>query len=265
MYDQARRLGIPLLAGSSVPLAERRPATEMPADARVVEAVAIHGGGRETYDFHGLELLQSMIEARRGGETGISRVEFLTGPAFEKARNAGRWSGDLVAAAMAAERDAGTSRQQRPGRRGGALLAEEPEGNHALLVTYKDGTRGAVLKIGNTSDRWNFACRLEGQPQPLAVAFYNGPWGNLNLFSALSHAIAYCFRTGQPPYPVERTLLVSGALDAAMRSHHAGGQPVETPELEFGYQPQDFRAFRETGESWQVVTVETPQPTTFAP
>jgi hypothetical protein len=227
--------------------------------------MAIHGGGREVYDFHGLELLQSMIEARRGGETGISRVEFVAGAAFDKAQNDGRWSADLVAAAMAAERDAGMSRQERPVRRAGAIPAERREGDHALLVTYKDGTRGAVLKIGNTSDRWNFACRLEGQVQPLAAAFYNGPWGNLNLFSALSHAIAHFFRTAQPPYPVERTLLVSGALDAAMHSYQAGGKPVETPELEFGYPPQDFRAFRETGESWRVVTVETPQPTTFAP
>ena len=265
MYDEAQQLGIPLMAGSSVPLAERRPPTELPANAKVVEAVAIHGGGREVYDFHGLELLQSMIEARRGGETGISRVELVSGAAFDKAQNDRRWSVDLVAAAMAAERDAGMRRQLRPVRRAGAIPAERPQGDHALVVTYKDGTRGAVLKIGSTSDRWNFACRLEGQGQPLATAFCNGPWGNLNLFSALSHAIAHFFRTGQSPYPVERTLLVSGALDAAMHSHQAGGKPVDTPELEFGYQPQDFRAFRETGESWRVVTVETPQPTTFDP
>ena len=263
MYDTAKSLGIPLMAGSSVPLAERRPPLELPADAKVVEAVAVHGGGREVYDFHGLELLQSMLEARHGGETGIARVEFLAGAPFEKAKAGGRWSHDLAEAAMAAEQTAAMKRQARP-KRLTPPPTEKPEGDHALLVTYKDGTRGTVLKIGNTSDRWNFACRLEGQPQPLATAFCNGPWGNLNLFSALSHAIAHFFRTGQPPYPVERTLLVSGALDAAMHAH-ARGKPVDTPELEFPYAPQDFRPFRETGESWRVVTAETPQPTTFDP
>ena len=264
MYDDARRLGIPLMAGSSVPLAERRPPLVVPDGAGIVEAVAIHGGGREVYDFHGLEVLQSVVEARRGGETGISRVEFLSGAAFDKAQQAGRWSADLVAAAMAAERDSGQQRQARPAIPG-AVPAAKPEGNHALLVTYKDGTRGTVLKIGSSSDRWNFACRLEGQAKPLATAFYNGPWGNLNLFSALSHAVAHFFRTGKSPYPVERTLLAGGALDAAMHSHQAQGKPVDTPELEFRYPAQDFRAFREMGESWRVVTIETPQPQAFAP
>lgn len=264
MYDDAQKLGIPLMAGSSVPLAERRPALEMPDDAQVVEAVAIHGGGMEVYDFHGLELLQSMIESRRGGETGISRVELLAGDAYVKAKQAGRWSQDLVAAAMNAERDAGMKRQPRPVQRPGGVPAEKPAGEHALLVTYKDGTRGAVIKIGSTSDRWNFACRLKDRQEPLATALFNGPWGNLNLFSALSHAIAHFFRTGKSPYPVERTLLVSGALDAAMHAYQAG-EPRDTPELEFAYQPQDFSLFRETGESWKVVTAETPQPTKFDP
>ena len=67
MYDTAKRLGIPLMAGSSVPLAERRPPLEIPAGAAIEEAVAIHGGGVEVYDFHGLELLQSMVEARVDG------------------------------------------------------------------------------------------------------------------------------------------------------------------------------------------------------
>jgi hypothetical protein len=264
MYDKARQLGIPLMAGSSVPLAERRPPLEMPDDAKVIEAVAIHGGGMEVYDFHGLEVLQSMIESRRGGETGISRVELLTGEPYEAAKKEGRWSADLVDAAMAAERNANMKRQPRPVQRAGGIPAEKPAGEHALLVTYKDGTRGAVIKIGSTSDRWNFACRLRGREEPLATALCNGPWGNLNLFSALSHAIALFFRTGKSPYPVERTLLVSGALDAAMHAYQSG-KPVDTPELEFAYQPQDFSAFRETGESWQVVTADTPQPTKFEP
>ena len=265
MYDQAQKLGIPLMAGSSVPLAERRPPIEVPDKAKVIEAVAIHGGGREVYDFHGLEVLQSMIEARRGGETGISQVEFLTGATYEKAKQEGRWSTDLVAAAMAAERDSGMKRQARPVKRVEGAPVEVAAKEHALLVTYKDGTRGTVLKIGRTSDRWNFACRLEGQAQPLATAFCNGPWGNLNLFSALSHAIAHFFRTGTSPYPVERTLLVGGALDAAMHSHQANGKPVATPQLEFSYPAQDFLAFREMGESWRVVTADTPQPTLFLP
>lgn len=264
MYDEARELGIPLMAGSSVPLAQRVPPMNVPAGSQIEEAVSIHGGGIESYDFHALEVLQSIIESRRGGETGVSRVELLTGDAFQKAQSEGRWSSDLVAAAMAAEAKAHFERQPYPGRPP-AKNDPAPKPRHALLVTYEDGTRGTALAVGNTADRWNFACRPRGQKEPIASALFNGPWGNLNLFSALSHAIAHLFKTGKSPYPVERTLLVSGILDAAMHSHHAGGKPVDTPQLEFAYQPQDFSAFRETGESWRVITKDTPQPTTFEP
>ncbi len=262
MYDEARKLGIPLMAGSSVPLAQRVPPIEVPAGATIDEAVSIHGGGIESYDFHALEVLQSMIEARRGGETGVSRVELLTGDAFQRARAEGRWSDELVNLAMAAEDKADLKRVPRPGT---APAKPSRQARHALIVTYKDGTRGTALAIGSTADRWNFACRAGGQSEPLATALYNGPWGNLCLFTALSNAIVHFFKTGKSPYPVERTLLVSGILDAAMHSHAAGGKPIDTPHLEFAYSPQEFTAFRETGETWRKITIDTPQPTTFEP
>jgi hypothetical protein len=249
------------MAGSSVPLAERKPAIEFPEGAVVEEAVSIHGGGIESYDFHALEVMQSLIEARRGGETGISKVQLLAGEACQKAAAEGRWSQELVAAAMHTERDAKFPRRNAPPR----FPAEPFVPRHAVLVTYKDGTRGTALTVGSYGDRWNFACRLRGRAEPLTTAFNSGPWGNWNLFCALSRAIAHFFKTGESPYPVERTLLVSGALDAAMHSHHDGGKVVDTPQLEFAYRPKDFRAFCETGESWRVITPEMPEPRTFDP
>ena len=79
MVETARKMGFAFMAGSSVPLAARRPSLELPAGAKITEAVSIHGGGLETYDFHGLEVLQAMVESRAGGETGIKSVEFLDG------------------------------------------------------------------------------------------------------------------------------------------------------------------------------------------
>jgi hypothetical protein len=261
MYDEARQLKMPLMAGSSVPLAERRPAIEFPEGAIVEEAVSIHGGGIESYDFHGLEVLQSLIEARRGGETGVERVQLLAGEACQRAYAEGRWSRGLVEAAMRAERQA-----EFPRRKPGPPFPPEPfEPRHAVLLNYKDGTRATILTVGRNGDRWNFACKLRGRDEPLATAFYSGPWGNFNLFCALSAAIAHFFRTGRSPYPVERTLLASGILDAAMHSHHDGGKPVQTPELAISYAPQDFSAFRENGESWKVITRDTPEPAGFQP
>src|SRR5438552_1456208 len=92
MYDTARELKIHFMAGSSVPLAQRRPPLELPAGAMIDEAVSIHGGGLESYDFHGLEVLQSFVEARKGGESGVANIEFLAGDALFEAARKGRWS-----------------------------------------------------------------------------------------------------------------------------------------------------------------------------
>jgi hypothetical protein len=260
MYDDAQRLKIPLMAGSSVPLAERRPPVQFPKDAVVEEAVSIHGGGIESYDFHALEVMQSMIEFRRGGETGVKEVQLLEGDAAKDAVSDGRISRDLINAAMYAEKNGGMQRRPR------MSFPDEPfVPRHAVLVTYKDGTRGTALTIGSGGDRWNFACKLRGQAKPFATAYYSGPWGNWNLFNALSGAIAHFFRTGKSPYPVERTLLTSGILDASMHSRAEGGKPLATPELGFSYTPQDFSAFCETGESWKVITPDMPEPRTFQP
>lgn len=263
MYDVARSCGIPLMAGSSVPLASRRPAIELPANAEIEEAVAIHGGSVEGYDFHGLELLQSFVESRRGGETGIASVEFLEGSALIQAAKSGRWSRELADAAMQAERTLNEPVRGLGKNLGKGDIPIEP--SHGLLLTYCDGLRATVLKYGTSSNRWNFACRLKGDPQPRATAIFNGPWGNRNMFKALSHAAQHFFREGRPAYPVERTLLVSGVLDAAMWSRELKGCRINTPNLEWCYSPTDFSAFRETGASWQVLTRETVEEKGFEP
>ena len=269
MYDTARRCGFPLMAGSSVPLAERRPPVEVSAGSMIEEAVAIHGGGVEVYDFHSLELLQSFVEARRGGETGIACVEFLSGDDLWQTAARGHWSKELADAAMAAELGSPPADY--------AAIARDKQRvtPHGIQLTYRDGFRAIVLDVGRSSSRWNFAYRLarrtangtSGRSSDsgiVATALYNGPWGNRCLFKALSHAVQRFFVTRCAPYPVERTLMVSGALDAAMTSRECGG-PVRTRHLEFCYAPTEFTPFRETGESWRVLPPGTPEPTGFLP
>ncbi len=281
MYDTAQRHGIPFLAGSSVPLAQRIPPIELPPEAEIEEAVSIHGGGFESYDFHGLEVLQSFVEARKGGEPGVSEVEVLSAGKLRQALRSGRISQKLVDAAMQAEKEANLKRRLRPstGRRSrkgrprkkgsrsrrAAPKIRQPAAPHALALRYKDGFRATVLKVGNSANRWNFACRLRGESEPRATALSNGPWGNRCLFKALSHAIQHLFVTRQVPYPIERTLLVTGVLEAAVRSFNQGEKAIETPHLELGYQPIDFRSMREQGGSWKIITVNTPEPPDFRP
>ncbi|MEX0724877.1 MAG: hypothetical protein WEB58_09290 [Planctomycetaceae bacterium] len=253
MCDTADEYGIPFMAGSSVPMAQRKPMLELPEGFEVEEAVSIHGGPMEVYDFHGLEVLESMIESRRGGETGVASVEFLSGDALWQAAEEGRWSREIAEQAMIAER----------GDRGEGNLTDfegEMEAEpHGILLKYTDGTRATMLKFGHSSTRWNFGCRLKGDDKIHATHFYVGPWNNRNLFKALSHAIQDHFRNGRAPYPVERTLLTTGTLAAAMHSRKQG-TALDTPELEFSYEAKDFRAMREMGESWKIITDEMPEP-----
>ncbi|MSU77777.1 MAG: hypothetical protein EXS16_06745 [Gemmataceae bacterium] len=246
MFDTCQELGIPLMAGSSVPLAQRQPAMELPGNSRIQEAVSIHAGGVESYDFHALENLQSIVEARRGGESGVRAVEFLRGDALFDAARQGRWSLRLAQSALEAEfgKNAPDIRQPIPRER-----AAEP---HGLLIEYRDGFRATMLKVGASSVRWNVACRLAGEDRPRATRFYTGPYGNRCLFMALSHAIQNHFVNCRSPYPIERTLLTTGLTDAVMRSRAAGSR-IETPHLDIAYHARDFRTVRETGESWRTL------------
>lgn len=250
MYDTARRFHIPFMAGSSVPLAQRIPDEKFPRHPDVEEIVSVHGGPPEIYDFHGFEVLQAIIEGRKGGETGISAVEFLNGEAMWKAAEAGRWSIPLTRAAMATEFGDQIPDLRKP------IPGEKEREPHVILLTYRDGTKGTIFKIGQKGERWNVAVKLRNEPKPRAFRHYPGSWGNRNLFMALSHAIQSFFQTGRSPYPVERTLLASGVVEAAMHSWKKG-QPILTPELKLSYAAQDFSAFCETGASWAIAEKRT--------
>jgi len=269
MVATARKHRFPILGGSSVPLASRRPMLELEPGCVIEEALCVHGGAFEVYDFHALEVIQSMVESRRGAETGVARIEFLDGDAARKAADEGRWSRDLFEAAMAAEKGTDALRQPRPpaGRRPEQIndTTDDPSRlNHAIVVTYSDGLKATALSIGRHSSRWNFSCRLKGESKPTATAFFNSPWGNRGLFKALSHAAQRLFIDGREPFPAERTLLTTCLTDAAVHAR-AAGQAIDTPELAIAYTPRPWREFRELGDSWKVITKDVAQPTEFEP
>ena len=81
MYDRARELGAPFMAGSSVVTGWRSPWLELDRETPMEEAVAIGFSGLDIYGFHTLEGLQCMLERRTGGETGVAAVTCLEGAA----------------------------------------------------------------------------------------------------------------------------------------------------------------------------------------
>ncbi|MCH2210236.1 MAG: hypothetical protein MK110_02970 [Fuerstiella sp.] len=263
MYETAQQQEIPFMAGSSVPLAQRRPPLELENGIQIDEAVAIHGGPLEVYDFHSLEQLESLIEFRAGGETGIKSVRFLQDDDVWHAADAGEWSADLASAAIQAELGPDHPPLRafvEPGSVDGNVIP-----SHAILLRYHDGLRATVLRVGSNDFRWNFSCRIKGDPKPLATSFYVGPWRNRNLFKALAYSIQRFILRRRAPYPVERTLLATAVLDAAMESRVHQGRVENLPAPAITYQSQDFQEMREMGANWKIITEEMPEPQGIEP
>lgn len=218
IYDRARELSVPLMAGSSLPVCWRRPFLEYERETPLVEGVAIGYGGRESYGFHALETLQCMAERRRGGETGVAAVQHVAGDAVWEAARAGRWSREVGEAARAA------IEERTPGEM--EATCPEPE---AFLVEYRDGFRGAVLMLNGAVRDFAAAFRVGDRID--ATEFYlqrDFPHGH---FDYLSLNLEEMFLSGTPVYPVERTLLTTGILNTVMDSAYEGGRRIETPHL----------------------------------
>ena len=71
MYDRARKMKIPFIAGSSLPVTWRMPAIDLPYGVKVDEVMCVAYGPVDHYDFHALETIQCMEERREGAETGL--------------------------------------------------------------------------------------------------------------------------------------------------------------------------------------------------
>jgi hypothetical protein len=234
MYDRARALEVPLLAGSSLPTCWRQPWLEYELETPLEEAVAIGYGGLESYGFHALETLQCMVERRQGGETGVAAVQCLEKEAVWEAERQDRWSRELAEAACA----------PIEGKPDGSM-DEHASDPAAFLIEYRDGLRAAVLMLNGYVHHFAYAGRIGGQVQ--GTEFYlqgDFPHGHFN-YLALN--IEELVLTGQPPYPAERTLLTTGILDAAMTSRHLGHVRVETPHLDIAYRSYDTPPWRATG------------------
>jgi hypothetical protein len=234
MVNRARELGVPLMAGSSLPLAWRKPMIEHGLDTPLQEALSTgYGafyGSLDSYGFHALELLQCMVERRQGGETGIAAVQCLEGPAVWQARDQGRWCGELARAVFELMED----RKDGP-------IEEQCREPAAFLIEYADGLRATTLMLGDYTRRWGYACRRDGQMQAMRVLLPGAPHAH---FSYLGLNIQEMFLTGTAQYPVERTLLVSGALEALMDSRYRGHVRVATPHLNVCYRSYDQAPIR---------------------
>ena len=114
-----------------------------------------------------------------------------------------------------------------------------------FLIEYRDGFKGAVAMLNGwvyegDGGAFCFAGRRKGQAKPEATHFYLQQPDPFAHFAYLLRAIDHTIQTNHPAYPVERTLLTTGILDAVMISKSERNRRVETPHLEIKYKPADW-------------------------
>lgn len=234
VYDRAKELNVPMMAGSSLPVCWRDKALEHPMGVKITEAVAIGYASLDAYGFHVAEILQCMVERRAGGETGVASVQGISGNDVWKAMDSGQISEELVLAAC----------NEIQGKATGSLreIVKNPRG---LIVNYNDGLKGLILMLDEyVNSGWAYAARADNKV--VATEFVLDHSMSYSHFSYLTLNIEKLIVEGKSPAPVERTLLTSGIMDTGIRSVVEGGVFKETPFLNIQYSVNGLKPIRPT-------------------
>jgi hypothetical protein len=227
MYDRAREMQVPFMAGSSLPVSFRNPEIDVPMDCEIEAAVGVGYSGFDIYGAHTLDCYQCLVERRRGAEAGVEWVQCLQGEAMWKAVDGGVVPKDILEAALAVV-------PTRPGE------MRKGEGAALFLFQYADGMLGSVLMLPDFAGGISAAVKLKGMREILATRFEERPQPRHPHFAYLLKGIERMIHTGRPSYPVERTLLTTGILDRALTSRVQNHEKLMTPELAIRYRPVDY-------------------------
>ena len=241
MIDDGQRLDFAILAGSSLPVTWRLPDVELEKGCEVSEALMVGCGGSDPMDYHALEAMQCMIERRKGGETGVKQVQMIEGDDVWKALDEGRFSRRLLEAALSRS-DTPCGKTDEDGRTQDLLgngelpvLVEKPA---AYFIEHNDGLKTTLLMLNGAIKDFCFACEADGEI--VSTQFFLSPTPNVTYSACLVAKIEEMIETGKAPFPAERTLIVSGALESCLTSKVEDHKKLETPHLSVLYEaPQE--------------------------
>jgi hypothetical protein len=226
MYNELKRRNLPFMGGSSIPHNPHVPSFDVRLIQEAKDLLVIsYSTAVEAYGYHALELLQSLAEQRRGGETGVRAVTAIEGDQVWEAMDRSEWPEDLMLNAL---------------RRFGKTDVPHPRQSQdppvLFQVEYEGGLRGYVFQQNTLCNQWAFAFRNGEEEIVSAVSACDTarPWGH---FERLTRMIEEFIVTGVPPFPMERLLFSSGLTNYAMESLYVGKR-LETPELMRSYQPK---------------------------
>ena len=248
MVADARRLGFPFLAGSSLPVTWRLPSIDMPFDAPLAESVCVGYGGVDSYDFHGLETAQCMSERRQGGEVGIASVHALRGAKLWEAlatpdREVTR---QLIVAALCRSHNLPVQGGYPTDRVTFEWARQTLPDTLGYLIQHRDGFRTTLLLTAIRD--FNYAGWRRDTGEIVSCQMYLPMPGQsattADFFNPLARHIETLVLERRAAYPVERTLLTSGMVIGGVESLHQGQVPVPTPQMEVRYQGPPESLFR---------------------
>ncbi|MBI1353368.1 MAG: hypothetical protein GC160_03400 [Acidobacteria bacterium] len=224
IVEISEQMGFPMMAGSSVPVAHRRPAIDFPWGKKATHAVAISYSGLDIYGFHLLESLQCMVERRQGGETGVRAIQCLEFDAVWKFLDDNAWAKRLFDTALT------RSETLKPGD-----MRQNVKSPSVFVIEYNDGLKAAAFLLTGAVEDFTVAIDVVGQTEPLSTLMYLQNGRPHPHFGCLVMNIEKMFETGVATYPVQRTMLTSGMLDFALESRFQGHKRLETPQLDVDY------------------------------
>ncbi|CAN5390908.1 hypothetical protein BH09VER1_BH09VER1_07980 [soil metagenome] len=228
MFEVASELGFALYGGSSLTHCPLDPGPPLHAGEEAVEALALFHGDPDNYGFHSMEYAQSLVEVRRGGETGIRAVRSFEGHAVRSALAADEMPRDLLQRALVHHGYPDTEDII-------SFILDRTEGLIAYQLEHRDGLRITHLLVPKFVGEWVVALKTkEGEVRSCHLLGGDGRDFFSN-FARLNARVEEFFQSGTAPTPPLRTHLVTGALQAALQALKQGGAWVQTPQLTVAY------------------------------
>jgi hypothetical protein len=168
-------------------------------------------------------------------------MQALRGDAVWTAMNAGSWNrggwdGELFKACLSRSQTLTQPESYSHRYPTAAQMRQFARDPIAYRFEYADGLKATMFLMNGLVNDFTFAARLDGEAEPISTLFYLPPNPNVVYSAALMAHAERMFTTGRAQYPVKRTLLTSGLVEAGLRSLAMGQRRMATPHLSVAYQ-----------------------------